>query len=513
MPATLVDNLDVSSRRRPEQGAIRFRDRRLSYRELKSAVDGLAGWLQREAGVAPGDRVLLLLQNSPQFVIGFYAALRAGAIVVPANPMLRADELRHLLADSGSRVALCAADLESGLRAGDALLATEERLRRILVVDYDAPALPVAELTEVPLRSGDIAVLAYTSGTTGMPKGCMHSHRTIMHNVRCMAAWHEVTEQSIALAVAPLFHVTGMLHGMHIPIFAGATAVQMLRWDRDVAAALIARERITHFMNVPTMVIDLLAHPDAGRFDLSSLRRIGGGGAPMPQAVAQKLHERFGLTYCEGYGLTETAAPSHANPPQRPKPQCLGIPIPGTEARIVDPETLRALPSGEIGEIIVRGPQVFLGYWRDPEATAAAFVDFDGLPFLRTGDLGRVDEDGYFFLVDRRKRMINASGFKVSPAEVELLLHQHPSVQEACVIGRRDAYRGETVKALVVLRSAGGVTGDELIAWARTRMAAYKVPRLVEFLDALPKSGSGKVMWQALQERENATQPLGLSAS
>ena len=277
----------------------------------------------------------------------------------------------------------------------------------------------------------------------------------------------------------------------------------MPRWDRDLAGRLISRWNVTSWTNIPTMVIDLLASPHFAQYDLSSLTYIGGGGAAMPQAVAQRLWEQYGLRYGEGYGLTETAAPSHLNPPDHPKQQCLGIPFMGTDARIIDTETLQELPQGEQGEIVVHGPEVFDGYWQQPEATAAAFMELDGKRFFRTGDLGRTDEDGYFFITDRLKRMINASGFKVWPAEVEALMFRHPAIQEACVIATRDSYRGESVKAVVVLRPTHqGATEQEIIDWCRENMAVYKAPRAVQFADALPKSGTGKVMWRALQETE-----------
>jgi fatty-acyl-CoA synthase len=254
----------------------------------------------------------------------------------------------------------------------------------------------------------------------------------------------------------------------------------------------------------------LFASPNYRSFDLSGLRYLSGGGAAMPQAVAQRVIDEFGVTFAEGYGLTETAAPSHANPPERAKLQCLGIPIFGVDSRVVDPTTLQELPPGEIGEIVTWGPMVFKGYWRHPEATDAAFVALPGEPddklFFRTGDLGRMDDEGYFFMTDRLKRMINASGYKVWPAEVEMLLYKHPAVQEACIIASRDEYRGETVKAVVVLREAakGQTSAEDIVAWSREHMAAYKVPRLVEFVESLPKSGSGKVMWRLLQDREAA---------
>jgi len=334
----------------------------------------------------------------------------------------------------------------------------------------------------------------------------MHTHRTIMHNVIGGALMANAGADATTLAVVPLFHVTGMLYGIHTPIFGGATVVMMPRWDRELAGRLISRHKVTHWTNIPTMIIDMFGSPNIDKFDLSSLRNLSGGGAAMPHAVAERLQKQFGITYAEGYGLTETAAPSHTNPPERAKLQCLGMPIYGTDARVVDPNTLKELPPNEVGEIIVNGPQVFKGYWRNPEATAAAFIEFEGKTFFRTGDLGRMDEEGYFFLTDRLKRMINASGFKVWPAEVESLLYKHPAIQEACIIASRDAYRGETVKAVVVLRAdaKGRTSADDIIGWAREHMAAYKVPRLVEFVDELPKSGTGKVMWRALQEREAA---------
>jgi fatty-acyl-CoA synthase len=303
-----------------------------------------------------------------------------------------------------------------------------------------------------------------------------------------------------------MFHITGMLYGVLTPVWSGSTVVILPRWDRELAGRFISRHRVSHWTCIPTMIIDLFGSPNYRQFDLSSLRYLSGGGAAMPQAVAQRLLDEFGLTFAEGYGLTETAAPSHANPPERAKLQCLGLPIFGVDSRVVDPDTLAELPHGEVGEIVTRGPMVFEGYWGHPQATANAFVEIEGERFFRTGDLGRMDDDGYFFITDRLKRMINASGFKVWPSEVELLLYKCPAVQEACIIAAKDAYRGETVKAVVVLRAEarGTTTTEDIMAWAREHMAAYKVPRVVEFVDALPKSGAGKVMWRLLQDKEQA---------
>ena len=307
----------------------------------------------------------------------------------------------------------------------------------------------------------------------------------------------------MVLCVVPMFHITGMVSVMHTAIYTGGTLVIMPRWDRDLAGRLISRYKVSNWTNIPTMVIDLLASPRFAEYDLSSLVYMGGGGAAMPQAVAQRLLDNYGLRYVEGYGLTETAAPSHSNPVDDPKQQCLGIPFMSTDARVIDPDTLQEMPVGEQGEIIIHGPEVFQGYWKRPDATAQAFIEFEGKKFFRSGDLGRMDEDGYFFLTDRLKRMINASGFKVWPAEVEALMFRNPAVQEACIISTQDAYRGESVKAVVVLRASHkDTTEQQMIDWCRENMAVYKVPRTVQFVDVLPKSGTGKVMWRALQEAE-----------
>jgi fatty-acyl-CoA synthase len=540
---TLYYNLEVSAARYPDKAAIRFFGASVSYAELKRQADAIAGWLQRVAGVARGDRVLLFLQNCPQHVAATYGILRADAVVVPVNPMNKAEELRHYISDSGARTIVCAADLAAIVAQANDELPPAQRLQHVLATRYadampspaarpaeeappaawlawlDADPSPGAGVTRwpdalaaahvpAPAQAGpdDLAAMPYTSGTTGFPKGCMHTHRTIMHNVIGGALIAGSGADAVVLAVVPLFHVTGMLYGMHTPVYGGTTVVMMPRWDRELAGRLISRHRVTHWTNIPTMIIDMFGSPNIDTFDLTSLRYLSGGGAAMPHAVAERLQQQFGLTYAEGYGLTETAAPSHTNLQERAKLQCLGLPIFGTDARVVDPDTLKELPPGEVGEIIINGPQVFKGYWRNPGATEAAFVDFEGRRFLRTGDLGRMDEEGYFFLTDRLKRMINASGYKVWPAEVESLLYKHPAVQEACIIASRDAYRGETVKAVVVLRAQakGRTSAEDIIAWSREHMAAYKVPRLVEFVDELPKTGTGKVMWRALQERENA---------
>ena len=543
VPATsLWDNLETSARRYPDKAALVFFGTVLTYAGLLQKAERLAQCL-RGLGVEKGDRVVLSMQNCPQLIIAHFAILRANAVVVPVNPMNRSEELKHYITDPDAKVAITTADLAAELaRASDALDA-KDRLAHLIVTHFtdafdatvsgaDAPPAAwndwlLARHTPPALLGGqvldwnqamaangalpallvgpaDLAILPYTSGTTGLPKGCMHPHSSIMHNAVASGLWGNGTAENVVLVVVPMFHITGMVSVMHTSIRSGATLIVMPRWDRDLAGRLISRWRVTHWTNIPTMVIDLMGSPHFGSYDLSSLVYIGGGGAAMPQAVAQRLLEQFDLRYVEGYGLTETAAPSHSNPPDAPKQQCLGIPFMSTDARVVDPDTLQEMAVGEQGEIILHGPEVFRGYWKRPEATAAAFVEMDGKSFFRSGDLGRVDEDGYFFLTDRLKRMINASGFKVWPAEVEALMYRHPAIQEACIIATQDSYRGESVKAVVVLRSTHQdlVTEQDIIDWCRENMAVYKVPRQVQFVQTLPKSGTGKVMWRTLQEAE-----------
>ena len=537
-------NLQISAMRYPQKVALVFMGRTWTYSQLQLEAEKIASAL-RKMGVKKGDRVVLDMQNCPQLVITHFAILRLDAVVVPVNPMNRTEELKHYILDPDTKVAVTTADLAPELAAASNALEKKERLQHLLVTQFtdafDAAnigpeelpetwsvwlktvhALPVledgqvhawasalqgeVELGPVTAQSEDLAVLPYTSGTTGLPKGCMHTHGTIMHNAMSSGLWANGTPENKCLCVVPMFHITGMVSVMHATIFMGATLILMPRWDRDLAGRLISKWKVTHWTNIPTMVIDLLGSANMAQFDLTSLQNIGGGGAAMPEAVAQRLIDQFGLRYIEGYGLTETAAPSHSNPPDAPKKQCLGIPFMSVDARVVDPETLKELPQGESGEIVMAGPQIFKGYWKRPEATASAFFERDGKSFFRSGDMGRIDEEGYFFMTDRLKRMINASGFKVWPAEVEALMFKHPAIQEACIISTKDAYRGESVKAVVVLRSThkGQVSEQDIIDWCRDTMAVYKVPRVVEFLEVLPKSGSGKVMWRALQEAEMA---------
>ncbi|HEY9274914.1 long-chain fatty acid--CoA ligase [Achromobacter sp.] len=530
--SSLYFNLEASATRYPDKPAIVFYDTALDYARLKREIDAMAGYLQHGAGVKAGDRVLLLSQNCPQFVIAYYAILRADAVVVPVNAMSTPDELAHYLEDSGARVAFAAQELCARLNG----FVEDKRLERVIVHTYsdylggpapDAPDWVAAPRRSPDVRGGvpwygalavnaqplphragakDLCLLPYTSGTTGRPKGCRHTHGTVGASLAGSQLWRGLTSEAVIMGVAPMFHLLGMQSCMNTPILLGATVVVLPRWDRQVAARLMARHRVSVWAAPPAMIVDFFAQPGIEELDLSGLAQLCGGGAPMPEAVAAMLATRYGITYNEAYGLTETASFLHCNPLDRNKRQCIGVPTFGVDTRVVDPATLAELPQGETGELVTRGAQVMLGYWNNPQADADAFFVLDGQRYFRTGDLGRVDEDGYFYVTDRLKRMINASGYKVWPAEVENTLYEHPAVHEACVIGVPDACRGETVKALLVLRdeARGSVREEDVIAWARTRMAAYKAPRIVEFVDALPKSSTGKIQWRQLQDAGKA---------
>ncbi len=550
LPAqSVAQNLEDTAARAPETPAIHYYGRTLSYGRLAGQARAVAGWLKRQ-GVAKGDRVLLYMQNSPQYVAAYYGILRADAVVVPVNPMNRAAEMAHLVADTGARVAVAGQELLDFLRPllgagldggpdGGPNAGPNGGLQACLVAAYaDAadPGFPhrlpapldqpgrahygpritpwVEALSDArdpgPITAGpgDLAVIPYSSGSTGHPKGCMHSHRTVMATIVGGVAWTPETGDKPTLVSLPLFHVTGMQNSMNGPILAGQTMVMMTRWDRKLAADLIARYRVGRWRSITTMAIDLINDPEVDSYDLSSLDAIGGGGAAMPASVAGRLKALTGLDYIEGYGMSEAMGATHINPPQAPQLHCLGIPIFDVDSRVIDLDTGAKLPPGEVGEIIIAGPQIFLGYWNNPQATKAAFVTLEDRAFLRSGDIGYMDTDGYFYITDRLKRMINASGYKVWPAEVEEMLHDHPQVAEVCITAKPDPRRGESVLAWVVARPGAeegpgaekGLNAEALIAWCRGRMAAYKVPAEVRFLAALPRSPSGKMEWRKLQE-------------
>ncbi|MEK6244188.1 MAG: AMP-binding protein [Pseudomonadota bacterium] len=489
---TLQEMFLLSARKFPQKPAAIFNGLALSYSELKEKIENLAGYLQTVCGVRRGDRVLLDMQNGHDFVIACFAILRADAVVVPVSPMNLTEELRHTIVDSDARVAITEKDIAARFSG--------------LPLDYLFIAGETKTTGQHPKPSNaqpdDLCMMPYTSGSTGQPKGCMHTHATVLHNVAGAVAWKHIDENTVALATAPFFHVTGLIHSFFSAIYAGGTMVIQRRWDPLEAARLVERYRCSHWDNVPTMVVDLLSHPTALEHDVSSLKWIFGGGAAMPEAIAQKLFDLCGVRYIEGYGMTETISQTHINPPQKPKKQCLGIPAFDTESLVVDPTTFKPLAPGEQGEIVVRGPQLLTGYWKNEKAYKESWCEVNGKQFFRTGDLGRTDEDGYFYISDRLKRMINAAGFKVWPAEVEAAMYNHPAIKECCIIASPDERKGETVKVVVVLRPGMTATAVEILEWSKTQMAAYKAPRLLEFSDALPRTASGKLMWRALQEKE-----------
>lgn len=521
-------NLALSADRAPDHTAVLYYGAAITYGTLWADVERLAGWLQSR-GVTRGDRVLLYMQNAPQWIIAYFAIQRADACVIPVNPMNRQAELEHLARDTDAKIAIAGSELIDQLRP----LVANGHLDHVLGAAYadmsgDLP-LPAglgaeteAQITgpgitrwsqalsenrqPAPQQAGaeDLAVIPYSSGTTGNPKGCVHRHKSVQHTTHAYVAWSGYDSDQIVLSSLPYFHVTGMQSGMNAPLAGGATIVLMTRWDRDLAAKMIARHKVTMWRSITTMVIDFLGAPDFDQFDLQSLTMITAGGAQMPAAIAQKLLDKTGIEVIEGYGLSESIAASHINPGHAPRMQCLGIPWYDMDSRVIDPETGTELGPNEPGEILLHGPQVFDGYWRNPQATDEAFITIDDKAFFRTGDIGLYDEDGFFYMTDRLKRMINASGFKVWPTEVEALMLHHPAIAEACIIGVPDPRRGESVRAYLVTSQETDANPDakEIIEWCHNNMAAYKCPRSIIFVDELPKSGSGKVLWRELMERE-----------
>ena len=524
---TIPQNLEISAARYPDATAIAFFGHNITYAEFADQAARFATWLTR-AGLAKGDRVALYLQNSPQFLIAFYGTLRAGGIAVTINPMLRAPEAGFFLSDSGARILVCAQNL-----APDLLTSATPAIDHIITASYadylptqcdyplqdwvTAPSTPIPGTTPwsatlatppakpAPLSPDDPCLLLYTSGSTGGPKGALHTHAGLMVSIAGLAVWHGQSAANRILGVPPMYQMSGLANAVLGSVYNGALIAPVPRWDRDLVATLIARERLDYVSLAPTALIDLLNSPNLDTYDLSSIRRLTSGGAPMPAEIWRRIDARLHLPFIEVYGMTE-AGTLTANPVDRPKPQCLGIPFFDTDIRIVDPETLAELPPGEPGEIIAAGPQLSLGYWNRPAENAEAFIQWQGRRYYRTGDIGAFDDEGYCFMTDRLKRMINASGFKVWPADIEATLYKHPDILEVCVIAKPDPYRGETVKALIVLHPhrRDQTTPQQIIDWSHTQLAPYKRPRYVEFTDHLPKGANGKILWRELQDKEKA---------
>ncbi|MGN7383876.1 long-chain-fatty-acid--CoA ligase [Paenibacillus sp. SAFN-117] len=528
----LTDFLLEAAEHYPNHEAVLFMGKKLSYRQLLDSAYRFANAMIH-LGIRRGDRVALMLPNVPQYVIGYYGILFAGGTVVQTNPLYTERELVRHLTDSGAKTIVCldlvyprvkkasqSVNLNNiivtGIQdylpfpknmlyplvqkkqgAGRRLDPETENIRMFKQLMARSSPKPVR--TEVDL-SEDVAVLQYTGGTTGTAKGAMLTHENLVANVIQCASWiHRIRKgQETILTAVPLFHVYGMTTCMNLGIYLAARMLLVPKFEAGMLLKLIDKEKPTLFPGAPTMYVGIIHHPQLSRYNLSSIECCISGSAPLPLQVQQTFEQLTGGRLVEGYGLTEASPVTHANPIWGRRVQgSIGIPWPDTEAVIMLDNGEPAEP-GEIGELLVKGPQVMKGYWNQPEETASVLKD----GWLATGDMGYMDKDGYFYIVDRKKEMINASGLKVYPREIEEVLYQHPAVQEAAVIGIPDEYRGETVKAFVVLRQGQQATEQQLEQFCRERLASYKVPRVYEYRTELPKTLVGKVLRRALAEEE-----------
>ncbi|MFI5954487.1 class I adenylate-forming enzyme family protein [Cryptosporangium sp. NPDC051539] len=524
---TMLDLFRASAERAPATSAIKYFDGVLTMADVDRASDALAAALL-ERGFRRGDRLALYLQNDPAFVIGMIAAWKAGGSAVAVNPMNKHRELAYLLHDSGATALLCLDELYADV-ARSVIVSGQTVVRLVITasaLDFQQrldPRLfgtvlkPVVEDAldlvglleeyatsrppEVHPSPDGIAVLTYTSGTTGVPKGAMNTHRTMAFNCQTYRDWMALTPADTVLGVAPLFHITGLIGHVGLALLLPAPLVLTHRFHPAVVLDAIREHRPTFVIGAITVFIALADLTDAEQRDFASLRVVYSGGAPIAPAVRDRLRDRSGLNIHNIYGLTETNSPSHGVPlgaeaPVDPASGALsiGVPVFNTVARIAG-EDGEDLPVGEIGEIAITGPQVVPGYWNKPDATAESLPGGE----LCTGDVGFMDTDGWFYLVDRKKDMINAAGYKVWPREVEDVLYTHPAVREAAVVGVPDEYRGETVAAFVSLLPGARVTPEELIAFCRANMAAYKYPRTVTLVEDLPKTTTGKILRRELR--------------
>lgn len=529
--ATLPQLLRDSAKKYADRTALNYFNHKMSYRELDEAADRFAAGLG-DIGVLPGDRVALLLPNCPQFVIAYYGALRAGAIVIPCNPLYVERELQQQLNDSGATVLVTLTMFYKTVKA----VRPKTGLRKIIlgsIKDYFPTALQLVftvakekkdghrvavkekgvynwleflaayrpQSWEIELSLDDIAVYQYTGGTTGTPKAAMLSHRNLVGNAR--AAWQWMGQRGevkdVTLAVIPFFHVYGMSVALNLTINIGGTLVLLPRFTVLDVLKTIEHTKPTLFPGVPAMYMALLNHPALSKFNLSSIEVCVSGAAPLPLEVQTRFEQLTGAKVVEGFGMTECSPITHCNPlhGQR-KPGSIGLPFPGVMARIVDLETGdKELPTGDTGELVVSGPMVMQGYYNRPDETERTLRN----GWLYTGDIARMDEDGYFYIVDRKKDMILSNGFNVYPRDVEEVLYQHPAIREAVVVGV-PTERGEAVKAYISLKEGENVTGEEIREFCKERMVRYKVPRLVEFRAELPKTLIGKPLRRVLVEEE-----------
>lgn len=480
--------LSQHAARQPEAVAVKQGDTTLSYAELDDATARVAAHL-RSRGVDAGDHVGLIMPNVCYFPLIYYGILRMGAVVVPTNPLLKAGEISYVWQDSGCRTAYVFSRFSS-----EAESAAQDSGTDVITVapgEFDqllAGQQPTSEI--VPEQSDDTAVILYTSGTTGRPKGAELSHANLDSNVATSVdtLFHGGPDDVI-FGGLPLFHTFGQTCAMNAAIYGGSCLTLLPQFDPEEALRIVEQDRVTVFLGVPTMYMALLAVPEKDRFDTSTLRLAASGGASLPVEVLHGVQQAFGFKLLEGYGLSETSPVATFNPPDRPpKPGSIGPPIRGVEVRLIDPVGADVSP-GEVGEIAVRGENVMKGYWNNPEATAAAMQD----GWFRTGDLGQVDADGYYYVVDRVKDMIVRNGYNVYPREIEELLYTHPAVAEVAVVGVPDAQHGEEIAALVTCIQDADVTETTLRDWASERIAAYKYPRIIKF-GQIPKGPTGKML-------------------
>jgi long-chain acyl-CoA synthetase len=491
--------LDTAAKEGPHP-ALRMDDARLTYEEFRDAALRVAAAV-RDRGIQPGDRVGMVLPNVLSFPVVFYGALLAGAAVVPMNPLLKAREVEYYLRDSGARLVV------TGEQSADpvAEAAATVGIEAVTV----GPALPEALMADQPLATpaeradDDTAVILYTSGTTGQPKGAELTHAGLNSNARTtQETLLEGSPDDVIMGCLPLFHVFGLTCSLNAGVLAGATLTLIPRFDGGKALTVVERDGVTVFQGVPTMFSAMLHQPDATSHDMSSLRVCVSGGSAMPVEVMRSFEETFGCIVLEGYGLSETSPVASFNHPHAErKPGSIGTPIRGVEIRLVDDEG-NDTPAGEIGEIAIRGENVMKGYWNRPEDTATAIPD----GWFRTGDLARQDEDGYFFIVDRKKEMIIRGGYNVYPREIEEALYEHPAVAEAAVIGIKHPDLGEEVAAAVSLKPGASAEPAELQAFVKERVAAYKYPRHLWIVDALPKGPTGKILRRSVEVPEDVGQ-------
>ena len=485
----LASNLTDTTRIHGGRVAVRVDNAAMTYRALDEASARVAGVL-RERGLRPGDRVGIMMPNVAEVPVVYYGILRAGGVVVPMNPLLKAREVAYYLSDSGAGLLFAWHAF-----AGEARGGAEQAAAGLIVVDTvsfpDLLASAEADSEVVDTSDDDTAVILYTSGTTGQPKGAELTHGNLRSNTE-IARDDIVRAQpdDVIFGGLPLFHVFGQTVALNVAVAAGACLTLLPRFDAEHALRIITGHRVTVFEGVPTMYVALLHQPDRADYDLSSLRMCISGGAALPVEVLRGFEEAFGCAVLEGYGLSETSPVASFNHPGRErKAGSIGTPIRDVQMRVVD-DSGNELPQGEVGEIVIRGPNVMKGYWHRPEATTEAIRD----GWFHSGDLARVDEDGYFFIVDRKKDMIIRGGYNVYPREIEEVLYEHPAIAEAAVIGVPHPALGEEVAAAVSLKPGAAVTAEELRAYVKGQVAAYKYPRHLWILDALPKGPTGKIL-------------------